>query len=171
MERSSFKNYFDSYYLPLCMYALRLLGNKEEAEDVVQSSFASAWERLQNGVEISEIKSYLYGTARNLAYSKLRSSKKLTDEPLSEVESEDVAQEDIDTSERDARLWKAIGELPEKCRLIFLMSKRDGFSNSEIAEELDISVKTVENQMTKAFSRLREALAPKGRKVFFLPFL
>jgi len=63
----------------ICMYALRLLGNKEEAEDVVQSSFASAWERLQNGVEISEIKSYLYGTARNLAYSKLRSSKKLTE--------------------------------------------------------------------------------------------
>ena len=138
MERSSFKKYFDIYYLPICMYALRLLGNKEEAEDVVQSCFASAWERLQNGVEISEMKSYLYGTARNLAYSKLRSSKKLTDEPLAEAESEDVAEEDIDTSERDAKLWKAIGELPEKCRLIFLMSKRDGFSNIEIAEELGL---------------------------------
>ena len=50
------------------------------------------------------------------------------------------------------------------------MSKRDGMSNAGIADELGISVKTVENQMTKAFSRLREALAPE-RKVFFLPFL
>lgn len=52
------------------------------------------------------------------------------------------------------------------------MSKRDGYSNSEIAEELGISVKTVENQMTKAYRQLRDALAPVvGRKVFFLPFL
>jgi RNA polymerase sigma-70 factor (ECF subfamily) len=50
------------------------------------------------------------------------------------------------------------------------MSKQDGLSNEEIAEELNISIKTVKNQMTKAFSRLRDALDPK-RKPFFLPFL
>ena len=82
----------------------------------------------------------------------------------------DISDEDIDTSERDAVLWTAIDALPERCRDIFLMSKRDGMSNAGIAAELGISVKTVENQMTKAFSRLREALAPE-RKVFFLPFL
>ena len=82
----------------------------------------------------------------------------------------DVEQEDIDTSERDAAVWKAIDELPERCRHIFLMSKRDGLSNEEIAVELGLSVKTVKNQLTKALSRLRESLG-KGRKPFFLPFL
>lgn len=67
-------------------------------------------------------------------------------------------EEDIDTSERDARLWKALDELPPRCRTVFLMSKRDSMSNREIAEELSISIKTVENQITKAYSRLRESL-------------
>lgn len=82
----------------------------------------------------------------------------------------DVSEEEIDTSIRDAKIWKAIEELPEKCKEIFLMSKRDGYSNEEIADELGISIKTVKNQMTKAFSRLREALST-GHKPFFLPFL
>ena len=79
-------------------------------------------------------------------------------------------EEAVDTSLRDARIWRAIDELPERCREIFLLSKRDGLSNDEIAEELDLSVKTVKNQITKAYSRLREALSPK-HKPFFLPFL
>ncbi|MDE5786170.1 MAG: sigma-70 family RNA polymerase sigma factor, partial [Duncaniella sp.] len=82
----------------------------------------------------------------------------------------EAGDEQIDTSLRDARIWKAIDELPERCREIFLMSKRDGMTNDEIAEELDLSVKTVKNQMTKAFARLRAVLAP-GYKPFFLPFL
>lgn len=82
----------------------------------------------------------------------------------------EVCEEDIDTSQRDARIWEAIDKLPEKCREIFLMSKRDGLSNAEIAEELGISVKTVKNQMTKAFARLKESLSA-GKKPFFLPFL
>ena len=82
----------------------------------------------------------------------------------------EICEEIIDTSFRDAQIWKAIDELPEKCREIFLMSKRDGFSNAEIAEELGISIKTVKNQMTKAFARLRESLTT-GHKPFFLPFL
>lgn len=82
----------------------------------------------------------------------------------------EISEENIDTSVRDARIWKAIDNLPEKCREVFLMSKRDGLTNEEIAEEMGISVKTVKNQMTKAFSRLREALSD-GHKPFFLPFL
>lgn len=60
--------------------------------------------------------------------------------------------------------------LPEKCREIFLMSKRDGLSNDEIAAELAISVKTVKNQMTKALARLREALDGGHKPFFFLFF-
>ena len=81
-----------------------------------------------------------------------------------------LTEEDVDTAERDARIWAAIDKLPERCREIFLLSKRDGMSNEEIADELGLSVKTVKNQLTKAFSRLRDALAP-GHKPFFLPFL
>ena len=73
-------------------------------------------------------------------------------------------------TEPDARIWHAIDKLPEACRRIFLLSKRDGLGNQEIADELGISIKTVKNQLTKAYARLREDLSD-GHKPFFLPFL
>lgn len=171
MKKITFKLCFDSNYLPLCMYALRLLGDKEESEDIVQTAFASAWDKLQNGDEIGNLRSYLYGTVRNLAYSQIRNNNAEASLLTEITDREDFPEEEIDTSERDARLWKAIAGLPEKCRRVFLMSKRDGMTNKEIADEMSISIKTVENQMTKAYSRLREALLPKGQRVFFLPYL
>jgi RNA polymerase sigma-70 factor (ECF subfamily) len=92
--------------------------------------------------------------------------------PLSLSESlEEITNEEIDTSERDARLWQALDNLPDRCREIFLLSKRDGLSNAEIASELGISIKTVENQITKAYKALRGELSSRSGAVFFLPFL
>lgn len=108
----------------------------------------------------------MYRCVRNECVSFCRGRKEL--ETLDNIP--DVSEEVIDTSFRDARIWKAIDDLPDKCREIFLMSKRDGFSNEEIAEELNISIKTVKNQKTKAFARLRESLS-LSHKPFFLPFL
>lgn len=169
MNGFMFKKDFDRLYLPLCMYSLRILNIKEEAEDVVQQGFASTWERINRGEEIDDLKSYMYGTVRNLSLLKLRHMNRIVTVEIENVEN--VSEEDIDTSERDAALWKAIGDLPERCREIFLMSKQEGLSHKEIADRLGISTKTIENQMTKAYSRLQEALEPKGRAVFFLPFL
>lgn len=152
--------------MSLGMYALRIVGNPDDAEDLVENTFMKAWQAIQNGKNPDNFKSYMYLLVRNECIDFLRKKKIIAD--VSEIP--DVGEETIDTSERDARIWKAIDELPEKCRDIFLMSKRDGFSNEEIADELDISIKTVKNQMTKAYSRLRESLS-SGHKPFFLPFL
>ena len=65
-------------------------------------------------------------------------------------------EEQVYNSERDARLWNAIDGLPPERKKIFLLSKRDGLKYQEIAEELNISIKTVENQMGKALKSLRE---------------
>ena len=74
----------------------------------------------------------------------------------------------------DAALWNAVDALPPRCREVFLAVKRDGMSHADIAAQMGISVKTVEAQITKAMTRLREALAPYRRRSvrpFFLPFL
>lgn len=166
MTVREFEAYFRRLYLPLGMYALRIVDDADVAEDMVQEAFMNTWERLEGGLEISNFKAFIYRSVRNECLSYLSSLKeKVGEEFISEA-----GEEEIDTSFRDARIWKAIDELPEKCREIFLMSKRDGYSNEEIADELGISIKTVKNQMTKAFSRLREALN-SGHKPFFLPFL
>ncbi len=175
MGAQEFKKEFSRYYLPLCMFALRMLNIKEEAEDVVQQCFIICWERLQKGERIDNLKAYLYITVRNLT---LRRLLKLQAEETSDFTTftQEISEEEIDTSERDAKLWKAIDSLPETCRLIFLMSKRDGLTNKEISEELGISIKTVENQMTKAYKRLRASLSSFNHKgnqrssIFILTF-
>ncbi len=166
MTIREFETYFTRLYLPLGMYALRIVDNADDAEDIVENTFMKAWQIVSSGSEIENFNSYIYRCVRNECISLLRGRKELEDiDSISEI-----CEEVIDTSFRDARIWKAIDELPEKCREIFLMSKRDGLTNAEIAEEMNISIKTVKNQMTKAFARLRESLST-GHKPFFLPFL
>lgn len=166
MTEKEFDIYFRKLYLPLGMFALRIIGESDIAEDLVVDAFTKVWQKIEGGEDIDNFQGYMYRSVRNECLSYLRSRKETVGlENIPEVD-----EETIDTSERDARIWKAIDELPEKCREVFLLSKRDGLSNQEIADEMGISIKTVKNQMTKAFSRLREALST-GHKPFFLPFL
>lgn len=171
MNRFDFDKNYRLIYMPLGMYALRIVGNAEDADDIVQNAFIKAWQQICSGKDIENFKSFMYRVVRNDCISFLRNQKPSAD--LDNIP--EVDEEVVDTSERDARIWRAIDDLPEKCRRVFLLSKRDGLSNQEIAEEMGISVKTVTNQMTKAFRRLRDALSSgKGSyraDVFFLPFL
>lgn len=166
MTERSFEIEFRRLYIPLCMYALRMVEDIDDARDVVQEAFSKAWCVVQSDQEIANFKAYMYRMVRNDSISLLRNRHDYKE--INDIEKIDDTT--IDTSERDARLWNEIEKLPEQCRRIFLMSKRDGLSNAEIAQELGISVKTVKNQITKAFSRLREALS-YNKKPFFLPFL
>ncbi len=166
MTSREFEISFRKLYLPLGMYALRIVEDADVAEDLEQDAFLKAWQYIENGGEIDNFTAFMYRTVRNICFTYLRDRHEMLDE--SNIP--EVGEEEIDTSIRDARIWTAIDRLPEKCREVFLLSKRDGLTNEEIAEELGISIKTVKNQMTKAFSRLREALSD-GHKPFFLPFL
>ncbi|MDE6297334.1 MAG: RNA polymerase sigma-70 factor [Muribaculaceae bacterium] len=166
MNRREFELQFKRLYLPLGMYALRLVNDVDQAEDLVQEAFLKSWNQMERGVELDNFKSWIYRCVHNECVSFLRGVREMAG--MEEIP--DVGEEVIDTSERDAAIWRAVDSLPEKCREIFLMSKRDGMTGEEIATELGISIKTVKNQMTKALARMREALSG-GHKPFFLPFL
>lgn len=141
MTSKEFEIFFRKLYLPLGMYALRIVDNADIAEDLVQDAFTKAWLYIENGGEIENFSPFMYRTVRNICLSYLRDRQEMLDE--SNIP--EVREEAIDTSFRDARIWRAIDGLPEKCREVFLMSKRDGLANEEIAEELGISIKTVKN--------------------------
>lgn len=166
MKEKEFDICFRKLYLPLGMFALRIVGDTDIAEELVENTFANIWQKIYEGLEIDNFKAYLYRAVRNECLSYLRNKK----DTIGLENIQEIDEETIDTSERDARIWKAIDELPMRCREVFLLSKRDGLSNEEIALRMGISIKTVKNQMTKAYGRLREALLP-GHKPFFLPFL
>ena len=94
------------------MYALRIVDNADDAEDIVENTFMKAWQIVSSGSEIENFNSYIYRCVRNECISFLRGRKELEDiDSISEI-----CEEVIDTSFRDARIWKAIDELPEKCR-------------------------------------------------------
>ena len=173
MNPREFEKEYNRLLLPLGMYALRMVMNVSEAEDIVQNVFVNVWNHIQEGYEPDNLKSYLYRAVRNAA---LKYVAKESKESLTAIdEAAEVTEEAVDTSERDARLWQAVNELPPKCREVFLMSKRDNYSYKEIAEALGISIKTVENHLTKAMKSLRKAYGIKDQSItisiFFLPLV
>ena len=142
---------FKKLYKPLCLYALHYLGGDlNSAEDVVEDCFVKLWEHEPKNQE-----AYLYTSVRNACIDILRKSRLVEDIEPSDLENIITDDEAKSRSEKEARLWTAIDNLPEKCRKIFLMSKRDGMKYREIAEKLCISEKTVEHQISKALKRLQ----------------
>ena len=170
---------FQQYYRPLCLYALHYLHDLDEAEDVVQDCFVRLLEAEKRDAHSSvsslsmsnpqNLKSFLYASVRNACIDKLRRKnpivQNISPSDLSGIISDEQA---VDSSSREAELWTAIEQLPERCREIFLMSKRDGMTYREIAEELCLSEKTVEHQISKALKTLR---GKKGDFFFLLPFV
>ena len=150
-----FEQTFKSLYKPLCLFALRYTERTDDAEDVVQQAFADVWDKNRAGDTIENLKAYLYRAVRNRSLSLAAGPVEEATEEFPDVEDESE-EERIYQSERDARLWDAIDRLPPERKRIFLLAKRDGLRYAEIAEELHLSVKTVENQIGKALKALRE---------------
>ena len=145
-------NIFRTLYRPLCLYAAHYLsGDLDAAEDIVQDCFVKLW---QHGAD--NPKSFLYTAVRNASIDYLRrlQPEVTSFEPhdLDGIISDDEA---VDRSKEEAHIWEVIDELPTRCREIFLMSKHDGMTYAEIADEMGLSVKTVEHQISKALHRLR----------------
>lgn len=159
ISAGEFERIFRDLYRPLCLFALRFTEKTEDAEDVVQQAFADVWDKCRNNVTIANFKSYLYQAVRNRSLTLIAQSSDTGQDTESLADLEDTSEEEqISRSERDARLWTAIDGLPPERKKIFLLSKRDGLKYQEIAEELNISVKTVENQIGKALKTLRETV-------------
>ena len=151
---------FKEQYSALAGYAYQFTKDKEWAEDVVQHSFIQLWKNRHRIVWGDELVGYLYKSVKVNALDQLRKSRR--HEELNQVYVDKKnAQEDPD--EWRQRQWKAalyqgIEQLPPRCRAVFKLIKFRGFSYAEAAEELEISVKTVENQMLRALKLLRDLL-------------
>lgn len=161
-----FSDYFHTYYRQLCLHALHFMGNADEAEDVVQETFISLWDKREQIDAIKSIKSYLYTAVRNNCLTRIRDAKPTT--PLDTVPPDTLLSEEeqVNRAEMEARIWKMIDELPERRREIFLMAKRDGISYKEIAKQTGLTEKTVENHIFRAMQSLR-AKDPKAYFFFF----
>lgn len=149
-----YRKVFDNLYRKLCLYATHYVTDIDAAEDIVMDVLTTTYEHECGGEQIQNPEVYLFRAVRNRCLHKLRDNKSvLLDFNIPDIEDDKVdAMEELS---REDRLWTAIGQLPQRCRQIFLMSKRDGMKYQQIADQLNISVKTVEAQIGRAYAALR----------------
>ncbi|TXK33866.1 RNA polymerase sigma-70 factor [Pontibacter qinzhouensis] len=160
-EEAAFEKLFHTYYPALCLYAQKLLGDLDKAREVVQDVFVRLYEQREALPAITSVKPYLYKSVHNTCLNLLKQTAVHQDHqqhllyqsPISETS------DAVEQAELEARLGEAIQQLPEQCRRIFEMNRFDGKKNKEIAEELQLSVRTVETQISKALKLLRTELA------------
>ncbi len=161
--KQGFKQLFMTYYNVLCNYAKSFVSDSELAKDVVQEVFMNLWKKRHDIDESRDLKSYLFTSTRNKSIELLRKNKRIQSLANTlEQDSTEIVQE-IDEFTLKEKMFASIRQLPPKCRQVLLLSKQNGLTYTEIAEELNISVKTVENHMGKALKQLRQMLNPEGK--------
>ncbi len=161
-DNSAYDTLFRKYYSYLCMVVLRMTHSKEQAEDIVQEVFLDLW-RKKEQIEInSAVKAYLHRSVVNKTLNKIRDKKLDFDRDEEKLQSVPTMQhtplQKMQGEELQNVIKTAFESLPEKCRIVFSMVKYEAMSYKETAEKLEISVKTVENQMSKALRIMRAAI-------------
>ncbi|MBC7406899.1 MAG: RNA polymerase sigma-70 factor [Arcicella sp.] len=152
---------YQKYFSKLYGAVYKRLQNRELTEEVVQELFISLWERRTVLVISTTIESYLFSSVKYLViaqYKKNNLFEKYSNSLNQEVNNDNFTEQAVAFDELNGAYQNALILLPERCREVFLL-KRSGLSQREISEKMDISEKTVENQMTKALKVLREALS------------
>jgi RNA polymerase sigma-70 factor (ECF subfamily) len=134
--------------------------------------FLKLWKKKKDIKIESSLKGYLFKAASNSAINYLQSQRKLKikEELTEQINNSQIIEESLnyDGRELQIRIEVALNKLPPKCKVIFLLSRQEGMKYQEIADELDISIKTVENQMGIALKKMKEELAPYLTKEFLV---
>lgn len=162
-EKLDFEAFFRLTYERLCSYAFGYVNNRDEAEDIVQSTFLNVWEQKNFWNDFESAKAYMFRSVRNKALN-YKKHERVKRESRSEIEfrvTEWKGHPDSDSSvkRKVEIIRKGIRELPERRREIFKLSRENGLTYREIADTLGISIKTVETQIGRSLKYLRSYVA------------
>jgi len=168
-EVEIFRQLYAKYYTAMCLCAVRIVREKEVAEELVQDVFLKRWEQRSESANIESIEKYLYRSVYNASMNYLnrqRLENQLTDyyQHLAQQGEKylsitmDTGESAIIAHELEDKINEAIQSLPEKCREIFKLSRFQSLRNKDIAEQKGVSLNTVEKQIAIALSKLRITL-------------
>ena len=160
-SESALRAIFNQYYKYLLVTAYHIVNDNEKAKDLVQDVFFEIWKK-RTQLKIQSLKSYLRQAVVNKGLNYLKANKRfdwgedaVATNTLVTTHSQ---QEQLEKKDLQKLLQQTIKQLPDKCRTIFLLSRYEHYSHKEIASMLDISTKTIENQLTKALKIIRTAV-------------
>lgn len=161
MTHSEFHILFDRLYSPLCNYANKVLSDADEAEDVVQGIMVDFWNKTDKSSIEGSLDNYLIRAVKFKCIDQIRKKQVKRKYESEVIHTSEIIEENSDFNDVPNladTLQIVIDQLPEKTREVFILCKQEGKSYKEIAEIQGISIKTVENQMGRAFRHLRENL-------------
>lgn len=161
-DKQVFEQVFKSHYALLCRYAKSLINDIDEAEEVVQNTFYIIWSKRETLEITGSLKAYLYRAVHNDCLNKLKHLQ------IRKIHADDYKHRNANSHEDGEKLLRAkelrikieqaILALPEQCGKVFRLNRFEELKYQEIAEQLNISVKTVESHMGKALKHMREQL-------------
>jgi len=168
-DEESFEFLFKKYYLPLTRFAWRYVNSKAIAEELVQEIFTIIWEKRKDLDTTGSVRSYLYKSVRNLSINQLNHHElknRYDRQWTSQRENPEITfHDEIREEQIRHAIATAIEELPPRSKMTYKLHRYDGLTYGEIAEVMEVSVKTVESQMTRTLKILRERLS------YLLPYL
>ncbi|MFN8253949.1 MAG: RNA polymerase sigma-70 factor [Ferruginibacter sp.] len=159
----AYKTLFFHFFLPLKSFSIAILKSNELAEEVVSDIFLEIWVRRKQLPQVEDLKMYLYISVRNASLRKLQQLQKTSTLSLDDMQV-DFASPDPDavtnivTHELSDKIAAAIDQLPQQCKIIFKLAKEDKLKYKEIAQMLNISVKTIDNQISIALKKIASVL-------------
>jgi RNA polymerase sigma-19 factor, ECF subfamily len=162
-DTQAYKQLFLLFYPSLVHFAISIIKSKESAEEIVSDVFIKIWEKRQHLEKVENLSFYLFTAVKNRCINQFNDFKNRTEININDIAIEfksvyhDPEQKMI-SAEAIRQIQEAIHELPPRCRLIFKLVKEEGLKYKEVAELLQLSVKTVENQMSLAFKKIGSAL-------------
>lgn len=155
---------FHYFYSGLCAYAEKIIGDSNASEDIVQDLFFTLWTKHKQIQISSSLKNYLFTSVKNRSLDYLKKEKNKIQHKSSTIHLQNH-DENLSTfwfaeSELETIIEKSLAKLPPRCREIFTLSRFEGFKNNDIADQLGISKRTVELQISNALKTLRKDLSP-----------
>lgn len=169
-DQLAYKELFCLFYKPLQQFANSFVRDKDMAEEIVSDVFIRIWERRRQLEDISNLKVYLYVSTRNTALKYLLRKQKQVSITLDDLHVELESQYNnpeqlLITAEMMTRVENAINELPPRCKLVYKLIREDGLKYKEVADILNISVKTIDNQLAIALRKIGKAINVNLKKV------
>ena len=158
-DQHAYKSLFTELYAYLYRFAFNYVQSRPLAEEILSDVFIKIWEKRKDLGKINNLKVYLYVATRNTSLNYSAKQKRVSESPIDES-MEEIRSLYLDpeqlmiTAEMMNRIQQAIDALPAKCKLVFKMVKEDGLKYAEVAEIMQISVKTVENQLAIALRKI-----------------
>lgn len=161
-DEDAYKSLFLKYYAQLVVFARKIVVDDDLARELVQDVFVTFYEKRTELNIHTSLKAHMYQSVRNRCLNQVKHNKIRRDHHanifVEKKEEEAFVEDKLQETELEQRIYSVVKSLPDQCRKIFEMSRFEGTSNQEIADQLNLSKRTVETQISKALKVLRKQL-------------